>query len=633
MVKIIEISGFSGKKYQIFDHNKLSEKIVVASYISPDKNSIDYAIKIAQNNNEWSLLSDENRIEIIKKLPLEIDKNSKRIIELVMLNTGKLPSLVEGEIKKVKEFVDFYIESFLKLKEQTGNEVEICAKGVGLVISPWNYPFALPGGSILSSLIAGNNVLFKPSNLSILGSYVLAECFWNVGVPKSALQFLPIEDNETSVYLTKKPEIDYIFFVGSTQVALNIIQNNPSVYIAAETGGKNVMMVTKTVDKNRLIKDVIQSCFMNAGQVCSSTSLIAMVPEIYNDKLFLQELADAVSQIKVAHASDEESKMPALIKAPIGDTLWGLTELEDGEEWLLKPTKIDDLLWTPGIRMGTKFGGRAHVTEFFAPTIAIMQVANVEEGVKVANATGYGLTSAIQSTDKNEQNIWLNRVKAGTISVNKDTTVCSKVKAQPFGGMGKSAFGSGIKVGGYNYITQFLKYTDKSIKRYDISDPVINEMAHENEQFIVNAKNYNHWFNVYFSKEIDHGLIPNMVNILKFIKLDRIAVRLVESDSVCDMLSMIYAASLCSNKVYVSAEKSVEKKLVDKSVIYENADDFIKQISGFSRIRYASKSSVENGVYDAAAKTGIYVATAPVLGFGRLELLHYLQEQTIVVNN
>ena len=67
--------------------------------------------------------------------------------------------------------------------------------------------------------------------------------------------------------------------------------------------------------------------------------------------------------------------------------------------------------------------------------------------------------------------------------------------------------------------------------------------------------------------------------------------------------------------------------------IYENADDFIKQISGFSRIRYASKKSVENGVYDTAAKTGIYVATAPVLGFGRLELLHYLQEQTIVINN
>ena len=68
MVKIIEISGFSGKKYQIFDHNKLSEKIVVANYVSPDKNSIDDAIKIAQNNNEWRFLSDEKRIEIIKKL-------------------------------------------------------------------------------------------------------------------------------------------------------------------------------------------------------------------------------------------------------------------------------------------------------------------------------------------------------------------------------------------------------------------------------------------------------------------------------------------------------------------------------------------------------------------------------------
>ena len=80
MIKIIEISDFSGEKYQIFNHNNLSEKIVVANYVSPDKKSVDDAIKIAQNNNEWRILSDEKRIEIIKKLPLEIDKNSKKII-------------------------------------------------------------------------------------------------------------------------------------------------------------------------------------------------------------------------------------------------------------------------------------------------------------------------------------------------------------------------------------------------------------------------------------------------------------------------------------------------------------------------------------------------------------------------
>ncbi len=629
-------------KIQIFDHNQIDNKFLVANFYSATNQDIDDAIKNAKSDFAWAKLSDEERIKIIKKLPEELDKNYNRIVGGIMVNTGKLPQLVESEISKVKEFIAFYTESYLKLKEQNEDQVIIKAKGVGLVISPWNYPVALPGGSIIASLIAGNNVLFKPSNLSVLGSYLFAECFWNVGVPKSALQFLAIEDRLTSEYLTSKKEIDYVFFVGSTQVALNIIHNRPDVYMAAETGGKNVMMITKTANKEQVIKDIIKSCFMNAGQVCSSTSLITAVPEIYNDKDFLQKLADEVNNLYVAHASDQKSKMPALIRRPIGDTLWGLTELEEGESWLVKPKQLDDsaTLWSPGIRIGTKFRGKAHLTEFFAPTIAIMQVANVEEGVKVTNETGYGLTSAIQTTDKNEQDIWLNGVKAGTISVNKDTTVCSKVKAQPFGGMGKSAFGSGIKVGGYNYITQFLKYENKNIKNYDSEEveiKMIDSMSiskcdkNEIDKFMLYAKNYKHWYKTYFNIETDHKIIPDMINILKFVKTETMAVRLVANNSISDMLCMMYAAFYCSKKLIISADISVKEKLNDSNIIYEDVDSFIKKINTFNRIRYADKNSVEKGVFEEAGKTGIYVANAPILGFGRLELLHYLQEQTIVI--
>lgn len=662
-----------GKQYQIFDHNRPKEQKIVANYYSATKSNIDKAVEIALHDNSWRTLSSEQRIEIIQRLPAEMQKNYNKLVGSVMVNTGKLPHLIEGEIRKVTEFVSFYTESYNKLIEQAQSEVEIKAKGVGLVISPWNYPIALPGGSIIASLIAGNNVIFKPSNLSVLGSYAFAECFWSIGIPRSALQFLPIEDRETSEYLTKKIGINYIFFVGSTQVALSIIKNRPNVYIAAETGGKNVMMVTKTADKDQVIKDIIQSCFMNAGQVCSSTSIVVMVKEVYNDKEFMSKLANSVKNIRVAHAWDETSQMCAIIRKPTGDTLFGLVSLEDGEEWLVKPEQLDDtgILWSPGIRIGTKFGNKAHLTEFFAPTIAIMPVSDVDEGIEIANSTGYGLTSAIQSTDKLEQNKWIKNVKAGTISINKDTTLCSKVKAQPFGGFGKSAFGSGIKVGGYNYITQFLTYQDKNPKICDIHDikdhnaSCIIELAQNKdlEDFVVAAKSYLRWHKDYFSKEIDYGIIPNMQNITKFVKTKKIAVRIVESDDIQNAFARIFAAKLCSEEVYVSFDdvafeigaysfhssakntKSFKELLDEKYdlkglfndtnivIELEKIESFIKKIDSFNRIRYSNINAVEKGVFEAASINGKYVITSDVLSFGRLELLNYLQEQTIVICN
>ncbi len=659
------------KKYSIYIHNDLNEK-VVATYYSANEDAIDEAIKIANLDSTWSDFSDQERIEIIKKLPAEMQKNYQKLVGSVMANTGKLSYLVEGEIRKINEFVDFYIESYLKLKQQAENEIEIKAKGVGLVISPWNYPISLPGGSILASLICGNNVIFKPSNLSVLGSYAFAECFWAIGVPKSALQFLPIEDRATSEYLTKNPKIDYIFFVGSTHVALSIIANRPDVYMAAETGGKNVMMVTKTANKDQVIKDIIQSCFMNAGQVCSSTSIVAMVFELYNDKAFMQKIADAVKDVCVDYCWNENSKICAVVRKPTGDTLFGLTQLEEGEKWLLEPKQLDNsgVLWSPGIRMGTKFGGKAHLTEFFAPTITIMPVKDVKEGIEIANATGYGLTSSIQSQDKAEQQKWVQEVLAGTIAVNKDTTLCSKVKAQPFGGFGKSAFGSGIKVGGYNYITQFLKYKDKNTKICDISDiktwqaDCIRKIEKNCDMpdFIIAAKSYLRWYEDYFSKEIDYGLIPNSQNILKFVKIKKIAIRIVESDDIQNALARIFAAILCAEEVYISfddvafeicdynihalskSDKTHIKQIINEKfnlhglldaenivVISENLSSWIRKIDNFNRIRYSGMGAVEIGVFEAAAINGKYVATAEVLSYGRLELLHYLQEQTIVI--
>ncbi len=317
-----------------------------------------------------------------------------------------------------------------------------------VVVSPWNFPIAIPCGGIVAALAAGNTVILKPSSDTVLPAWILCNCFWDAGVPRTALQFLPCGRVQEASQLVSDDRVDVVILTGGTATARSILENKPSIELLAETGGKNATIVTALSDRELAIKNVIQSAFGHAGQKCSATSLLLLEQEVFEDPKFREMLADAASSLKVGSAWDLATRVGPLIRPPRGDLARGLRELVDNESWLVLPEQVDDNphLVRPGIKWNVKPNSFSHRTEFFGPVLSVIPFRKLEEAIAIANATGYGLTSGIESLDDREQKLWRETIQAGNLYINRGTTGAIVLR-QPFGGVGLSAFGPGLKAG------------------------------------------------------------------------------------------------------------------------------------------------------------------------------------------
>ncbi len=181
--------------------------------------------------------------------------------------------------------------------------------------------------------------------------------------------------------------------------------------------------------------------------------------EVYRDRKFRDGLVDAVQSLRVGSAWDLRTKIPPLIRPPEGALLRGLKELEPGETWAVMPRMLEEnpCLYTPGLKWDLSPGNFTHLNELFGPVLGVMKYRNLQQAIDLVHATGYGLTSGLESLDDREQQYWSQRLQAGNLYINRSTTGAIVLR-QPFGGMGKSAFGPGIKAGGPNYVIPLMDF-------------------------------------------------------------------------------------------------------------------------------------------------------------------------------
>lgn len=275
-------------------------------------------------------------------------------------------------------------------------------KGVVVVVSPWNFPIAIPCGGVAAALAAGNTVILKPASDTVLVGWELCQCFWRAGVSKKALQFVPCSGGKEGRELVNHPKVSSVILTGGTETALAMLSANPRLNLYAETGGKDATIVTAVSDRDQAIKHILHSSFSHAGQKCSATSLLLLQDEVYDDPEFRRALCEATQSLKVGSAWELDTKMGPLIRPPGGDLDTALKVLEPGEEWALMPQPVEGNpnLWTPGIKYGVRPGSYTHITEFFGPVLAVMRFAKLSEAVSLVNQTGYGLTSGLERLDE-----------------------------------------------------------------------------------------------------------------------------------------------------------------------------------------------------------------------------------------
>ena len=614
-------------------------------YSLADWGQIDKAIQCAKDYEAtWSHKSAHERCTLLSEAAKKMREHRADLIGVMMVDGGK--SILEGdpEVSEAIDFADYYLRSVQKM--DSCKDIRWTPKGTILVTPPWNFPVSIPAGGILAALAAGNCVLFKPAPEAVLSGWELVKTLWEAGIPKEALQFINCVDDPVGSKLIADARVNCIILTGATSTAKLFMRLRPGLDLAAETGGKNAMIVTALADRDLAIKDAVQSAFGHCGQKCSALSLLILEAEVYDSAHFRQQLKDAIESLKVGVCWDCSSKVTPLIREPNETLRRGLTVLDKGEEWLVmpQPDPHNPNLWTPGVKYGVKPGTFMHHTELFGPVLAVIRANNLSHAIEIANATPYGLTSGLQSLDDREKQIWMQKIEAGNCYINRGTTG-AVVRRQPFGGTKASSFGNGAKAGGPNYVMQFAIPREVSlpVEKDPVSEEVNNLTAilkkynfssEELGIWYASTANYAHWAK-HFAEDHDPSKIVGQDNLLRYRPHKKMCFRIQENDSPLDILRILAAALSCKARIEISWSKGhthiqVRDHLRPLAhffpIIEEGEDQFNTRIkaNAYRRVRLITPPS--EALKNAASQSACFLNYAPVLSNGRFELPHYLRE-------
>ncbi|MCF7784572.1 MAG: proline dehydrogenase family protein [Prosthecobacter sp.] len=628
-------------------------RVVVGHYRQAGSQDIAQAVECAARDDDgWRALSPQQRQAVLQQVARECRLARADLMGAALANCGKTLAESDPEVSEAVDFIEFYASAaraFFELPNVTAS-----GKGVVVVVSPWNFPIAIPCGGIAAALAAGNTVILKPASDAVLPAWELCQCFWRGGVSKKTLQFVPCSGSKEGAQLVQHPQMSAVILTGGTETALAMLRAKPALPLSAETGGKNATIVTAMSDRDLAIKNVLHSAFSHAGQKCSATSLLLLEAEVYDDAGFKRALIEAAQSLAVGSAWELPTKMGPLIRPPSGDLANALLTLEGGESWALMPCKLDgnDCLWSPGIKWGVQPGSYTHMTEFFGPVLGVMRFETLHEAIALVNQTGFGLTSGLESLDDREQAEWKAGIRAGNLYINRSTTG-AVVLRQPFGGMGKSAFGPGLKAGGPNYVAQFMKFVE-TVSSADAPAPSglevpgtledWNTWGLESKRKLAHGiLSYEHAWKAEFAIEHDHFRLVGQDNHRRYLPVRDMRIRVVVEDSPFEVFARIIAARVAGCRITVSFVPGLDHSSYERAYeafhgragplefMEESDEHLLHAIKGHQcdRVRYAAADRVPEIVRRAAAEACVFIADAPVLAEGRVELLWYVQEQSV----
>ena len=416
--------------------------------------------KMRTGGATWAKKSARQRAEILYSVGNQLARARSDLLTVMMQEAGKTLAEGDPEVSEAIDFARYYATQAMEWEAEP--DVSFQPARLTVVAPPWNFPVAIPTGSVTAALAAGSAVIIKPAPQVRRCAAVMVEALWAAGVPKSALWLADVAEGDLGRSLMSHPGVDRVVLTGGFETAKLFRSWRADLPLIAETSGKNAMIITPSADFDLAVADLAKSAFGHAGQKCSAASLAILVGSVADSARFRRQLIDAVTSLRVGYPDDPATVMGPVIEPPGTKLLSGLTELSAGETWLLRPQQLDESgrLWSPGIRDGVKPGSQFHTTEYFGPVLGLVRASSLKEAVRIQNAVDYGLTAGIHSFDTDEVSYWLDSVEAGNLYVNRGITGAI-VRRQSFGGWKKSAVGATAKAGGPNYLAVFGSFESK----------------------------------------------------------------------------------------------------------------------------------------------------------------------------
>ncbi|RMF35645.1 MAG: L-glutamate gamma-semialdehyde dehydrogenase [Chlorobiota bacterium] len=437
--------------------------------------AINAALKAFES---WKNVPPKQRAQYLFKAAREIRRRRFEINAWMISEVGKNYTEADADTCEAIDFLEFYGREMLRYGQPQpvtpvpgeANELFYIPLGVGIILPPWNFPFAILVGMTSAALVTGNTVVLKPSSDSPMMGWLFADIMRSVGLPDGVLNFLVASGAEAGDYLVAHPKTRFIAFTGSMEVGLHInelaAKPQPGQIwikrVIAEMGGKDAIIVDSEADLDAAVQGVVISAFGFQGQKCSACSRAIVDRAVYKE--FVAKLRDAVAALRVG-PPEENFPVGPVVNERQKNTILRYIEIGKQEgKLLIGGNAIDDpsggYYMEPTVFIDVKPDARIAQEEIFGPVLAVIKARDFNDALRIANGTIYGLTGAVYSRNRHKLERARVEFHVGNLYFNRKCTG-ALVGGHPFGGFNMS--GTDSKAGGRDYLLLFLQA--KSVSR------------------------------------------------------------------------------------------------------------------------------------------------------------------------
>ena len=420
----------------------------------------------------WSRTSVETRVSLLLGAAQIIRERKLEFCAWLTYEVGKNWAEADADVGETIDFLEFYAREALRLAEartpiQLPGEFDqllYIPLGVGAVIPPWNFPFAIMAGMTVASIVTGNTVILKPSSDSPTIAAKFVEVLEEAGMPGGVVNFCPGSGATFGNAIVEHPKTRFIAFTGSRDVGLEIHERaakhqQGQIWIKRtilEMGGKDSILVLADSDLDAAVDGVVASAFGFSGQKCSACSRAIVEAPVYD--IFVERVREKVAGLTVSDPAANPNMGPVVNKAAM-ESILRYIDIGKKEGRLVAGGKavesaVGGYFIEPTIIADVAPDGVIAQEEIFGPVLAVIKVADFDEGLKVANNTEYGLTGALYTNSRQALDIAKREYHVGNLYFNRKCTG-AMVGAHPFGGFNMS--GTDSKAGGPDYLLLFTQ--------------------------------------------------------------------------------------------------------------------------------------------------------------------------------
>ncbi len=440
-------------KGSIVNINPSDTSDIIAEYSSVTSDQFEEAVQSALHaQREWEKVGIEKKSQILIKIGDELIHKSKELGELLSREEGKPLAEGIGEVARAGQQFQYYGSECLRLygekipSTRPGFQVEISREPLGVIgiISPWNFPIAIPAWKAAPALMCGNAVILKPASLTPASAIELTKIITNQDIPEGLFNLVLGSGGDVGNKIATHKDIVAITFTGSVDVGKKLYQDaSPQLKkMQMEMGSKNPLVVMDDADLQTAITCASNGAYGGTGQKCTASSRLIVHEKIYKE--FVEGLIENIKNIKVGHALDKGTQMgPASNQSQYESNL-NYVEIGKGEAKLAyggnpMNMRTAGYYMEPTLFIDGDNKSRINQEEMFGPIACVIPAKNLEHALEIANDTDFGLSSGIITQSLAKAEYFKQNIKTGVATVNLPTAGLDY--HVPFGGRKASSFG------------------------------------------------------------------------------------------------------------------------------------------------------------------------------------------------